>query len=105
MVYFVTIMAIHIYRKNETKDLLFEITDDLYETLSAAIDILENKTGIFIDNYGDSRLSHQHSELLLQLLRTEIEDKRISPNETVNDFIVFLKKVIHDKIDLEMIGD
>jgi len=42
-------MAIHIYTNKEATHLLFTITDELYSALTVPIEILEKKTGIFID--------------------------------------------------------
>lgn len=94
-------MSIHIYKNKQETGLLFTITDELYSALTTPIVILEKKTGIFIDEYGDTRLSHQHAVLLLQFIKSEIA----TPGNSVLDFVDFLEKIINDKTDLYLIGN
>lgn len=95
-------MSIHIYKnKQGTGGLLFTITDELYSAITIPIEILEKKTGIFIDEYGNTRLTHQHALLLLQLIRSEIA----KPAKNVLDLIDFLEKTVNSKTDLQLIGD
>ncbi|OQP59758.1 hypothetical protein A3860_36375 [Niastella vici] len=94
-------MSIHIYKNKSATDLLFTITDELYSSLAVPIEILKKKTGIFIDEYGNTRLTHQHALLLIQLIKNEIT----KPGKSVLDFIDFLEKTVNDKTDLQLIGD
>jgi hypothetical protein len=94
-------MSIHIYKNRKAIDSLFIITDEVYNALRIPIEILEKKTGIFIDDCGDTRLSHQHTMLLLQLIQIEI----IKPAKPLMDFMEFLEKMINGKTDLELIGE
>jgi len=94
-------MSIHIFSDKKRTDLLFVITDQVYSVLAVPLEILEKKTGVFIDEYGDTRLCHQHAMLLLQAIKNEIA----KPGKPVMDFIDFLEKLVKDKTDVELIGD
>jgi len=94
-------MSIHIYKNPKASDLLFTITDELYSALTVPVEILEKKTGVYIDEYGNTRLTHQHALLLVQIIKNEIA----KPGKSILDFIDFLEKIIKDKMDLKLVGD
>jgi hypothetical protein len=98
-------MPIDIHLKNNKNTPLFSITDELYDSLTSAIEALEKKTGIFIDLYGDTRLTHQHAALLLQMISDEIVTKKLIPTRAVTDFTGFLQKLVREQTDVELIGD
>jgi hypothetical protein len=98
-------MPIHIHFPNNTTTPLFTITDDLYSTLTSSFTTLEEKTGIFIDPYGNARLSHQHAALLLKLINDELANRQLLPNKEVTAFTNFLGQIIRERTDVELIGD
>jgi hypothetical protein len=98
-------MGIDIYRKKETKGALFSISDELYDILENVFDKFRDKTGVFIDNYGDCRLTFQHSNVLLQLIKTEIESKRLRLDASLREFIEFLQEIVKNETEVDLIGD
>ncbi len=94
-------MPIHIHLPNNTTTPLFTLTDDLYTALTSSFTTLEKKTGIFIDLYGDARLSHQHAELLLKIINEEVANKPVA----VTAFTNFLEQMIREQTDIMLIGD
>jgi hypothetical protein len=98
-------MPIHIHLPQNTTTSLFTITDELYDALESPFETLEQKTGIFIDPYSDSRLTHQHAALLLRIINDEIATNKLLPIKTVIEFTGFLEKLVREQIDVEFIGD
>jgi hypothetical protein len=85
-------VPIHIHLPNNTTTSLFTLTDDLYTALTSPFTTLEKKTGIFIDPYGNARLTHQHAALLLKIINAKFSvlfkdwDKRFNYPDFVYDF-------------------
>ncbi len=52
---------------NEASILTLELSD--YSEISPAIQVLEHKTGVSIDPYGDTRLSPSHASILALEIR------------------------------------
>ena len=98
-------MSIYICYKRGDRQPIFTITDELFDILSGPLEEFEKKTGVYIDNYGNSRLYYQHSMLLLQLITNDINNKKQLPERSVMNFITFLEEAINNKTDLELIGD
>jgi hypothetical protein len=94
-------MPIHIHLPNNTTTPLFTITDELYNTLTSSLTTFEEKTGIFIDPYGDTRLSHQHAALLLKIINEEVANKQ----PAVTAFAGFLEQISRSQTDAMLIGD
>jgi hypothetical protein len=94
-------MPIHIHLPNNTTTPIFTITDDLYTALTSPFTTLEKKTGIFIDPYGNARLTHQHAALLLKIINEEVANKPIA----VTAFTNFLEQMIKEQMDVMLIGD
>lgn len=93
-------MPIHIHLPNNTTTPLFTLTDELYTALTSPFSTLEEKTGVFIDQYGDARLSHQHAALLLKIINEEL-----APNKAITGFTNFLAQMISRQMDVMLIGD
>jgi hypothetical protein len=98
-------MPIHIHLPNNTTTPIFTITDDLYTTLTSPFITLEEKTGIFIDPYGNARLTHQHAALLLKFINEEVANKQLVLNNAITGFTNFLEQMISRQIDVVLIGD
>jgi DNA-binding transcriptional regulator YhcF (GntR family) len=98
-------MSIDIYRRNDTKNRLFGISEDLYEILSKAVlNEFERRTGVFIDEYGKSRLTYQHAAILLFLLKESIINNKISP-KPLTEIMRFLEQMIETETDVDLHGD
>ena len=98
-------MALDIYKRGQQNTVLFSISDDLYDLLSDIIIEFKRVTGLFIDNYGDTRLTHQHAELLIKLLRGNIVAQQHNAYKEYQLFTDFLINSTKQELDLEMIGD
>jgi hypothetical protein len=98
-------MPIHIHRPNNTTTPLFTLTDELYAALTSLFTTLEEKTGIFIDPFGDARLSHQHAALLLKIINEEVANKQLTLNKAITAFTNFLEQMIREQMDVVLIGD
>jgi hypothetical protein len=98
-------MPIHIHHPNNTITPIFTLTDELYTALTAPFTTLEKKTGIFIDPYGDARLTHQHAGLLLKIINEEVASKQLTLNNAISGFTNLLAQMIHEQMDVVLIGD
>jgi len=99
-------MGIDIHVRNEKRNRLFTITDDLYDILDKAlIDAFEKRTGVFLDNFGTTRLSFQHTAIFIQLLKKAMEQKEIPSIKPVTDLIRLLDNTVKEKVDLDFVGD
>jgi hypothetical protein len=98
-------MSIHIHLRNNTITPLFTITDELIDALASSFELFEKKTCVFIDQYGDTRLSYQHTALLLKIINGEIEAQNLLSNRTIIDLTGFLEKLVNEHTDVELIGD
>ena len=99
------LMPIHIHLHNNTTTSIFTITDDLYTALASPFNTLEKKTGVFIDPYGNARLSHQHAALLLKIINEEEANKQLAPNKAITEFTNFIAQMIREQMDVMLIGD
>ena len=99
-------MGVDIYKRNENRNRLFEISEELYGELSKVglIGEFERKTSVFIDDIGKSRLTYQHSKILVDLLRGYIKNKKL-PTETATGFMNFLETLIKTETDVDLVGD
>jgi hypothetical protein len=98
-------MPIHIHRPNNTTTPLFTLTDELYAALTSPFTTLKKKTGIFIDLYGDARLSHQHAALLLNIINEEVANKQLTLYKAITAFTNLLEQMIREQMDVMLIGD
>jgi hypothetical protein len=98
-------MPIRIHLPNNTTTPLFTLTDDLYTALTSPLTTLEEKTGIFIDPYGEARLSHQHAALLLKIINDEVTNKQLALNNAITGFTNFLGQMIKKQMDVMLVGD
>jgi hypothetical protein len=98
-------MPIHIHLPNNTTTPIFTITDELYSALTSPFTIFEEKTGIFIDPYGDARLSHQHAALLLKIISDEVANKKLLLKNVITGFTNFLEQLVRMQTDVILIGD
>ncbi len=55
---------IHLLKNGRAEDFLLSIDDSEYLELSPAIELYKSKTGLFIDQYGDLKLSSGVSPLI-----------------------------------------
>jgi hypothetical protein len=98
-------MPIHFHLPNNSTTPIFTITDELYTTLTSPFTTLEEKTGIFIDPYGDARLSHHHAALLLKIINEEVANKQLALNNAITGFTSFLEQLVREQKDVILIGD
>ncbi|HEY8896002.1 MAG TPA: hypothetical protein VIM79_14350 [Niastella sp.] len=98
-------MPIHIHLPDNTTTPLFTLTDELYTALTFPFTTLEKKTGVFIDPYGNARLSHQHAALLLKIINEEVANKQLAPNTAITGLTNFLAQIISEQMDVMLIGD
>lgn len=57
-------LDIHIYENGQQAELLFQIDDRLYNSLSPVFDLYKSRTGIFIDPYRDTIFSNGLIQLI-----------------------------------------
>jgi hypothetical protein len=99
-------MSIDIFRKGDNRQTLFRISDEVYDMLeNTAFATFQQRTGLYIDNYGDCLLTYQHAGLLQQLIKKAIDDKEIARSKPVDELINFLDNVVVQQTDIVLAGD
>ncbi len=95
-------MSIHFYKKGDTKNDLFHLSDDECTMLEQVFDEFRSKTGISIDSFGNARLYPDN----FKLLKTITEQKFIGRDNTgITDFIHFMDNVIAEDLLIDAVGD
>lgn len=61
-------MGIHFYRSRTKEGSLFHLSTATYELIEPAVDLLERKTGLSLDLYGDTKLTDNNAAMLLDLM-------------------------------------
>lgn len=86
------------HRQNSSlkKDRRFGL--DNYDLFKPGFEFLRSKTGVGIDEYGDTRLYPDHQRFLLEYWKDE-------KNERVRRFASFLLQAINENETLLFIGD
>lgn len=64
-------MSIHFYRKDNTSQSIFKISDATYDMLQGSLNKFEKKTGIFIDPYGKVNLYPDNLRLLSEIIKDD----------------------------------
>jgi hypothetical protein len=99
-------MAVDIYKRKDTKNRLFQITDKLYDFMAKSIlEKFEKATGVYIDNYGIQMITFQHLQLLRKILQDELNQKDKKFPKEAQDFLFFLTSAIGNELDLDFVGD
>ncbi|RFS21182.1 hypothetical protein DVR12_17770 [Chitinophaga silvatica] len=99
-------MAIDIYKRKDTRNLRFQITDQLYNSIEDTIIAqFQKKTGVYIDNYGTTILTFQHARILKELLEVESKSAGNDVSKETEMLIAFLSDVYNNETDLDLIGD
>ena len=99
-------MAIDIYRRKQYTELLFQLDEKLYARLAPVVlKEFERRTGVFIDEYGDTLLSFQHAGTLGVLLQQAIDLRTIQPDAAATALVALLNKAVADETDLDLLGD
>ena len=96
-------MTLDIYKleNGQAGELLFSLNDLSYSKLEPAFDLYKNKTGLFIDPYGDIKLSSGFEPLI-----KSINDATTKENEQLfKDVINILNKAHLNNYEVIFVGD
>jgi hypothetical protein len=98
-------MALDIYRIEdiERKNRIFSLEDEDMAALSHFFTELEEKTGVSVDAYDDTRLHVDHMKLLSRLITEQLRDGK--RDQRVRAFKDFLDKMISEGEALFFRGD
>lgn len=77
------------------------IDDDDYQLLNDAFTELESKSGVFVDQYSDTRLSPDHACILVK----KISDLKTSPSSAILDLLEMLKSSVENSQWILILGD
>ena len=90
------------YLSREDEDMI-SLSDNDFNILFPYFEKLNNKVGIFINEYSDSKLSPDHIKILLNFLKKDIKHLTKYPN--IKNLIDLLIRASANKIWIEITGD
>ena len=96
-------MGIEFKYINRKDEVLISLSDNDFNILFPYFEKLNNKVGIFIDEYSDSKLSPEHIKILLNFLKKDIKHLTKYPN--IKNLIDLLIRASANKKWIEVIGD
>jgi len=74
-----------------------------FNVLYPIFNILNNKTGIMIDEYSDALLSPNHTKILLDLITNNVDKKSLSDN--LLQLLNLFEKAIESNTWIKIIGE
>ena len=94
-------LDIHKLENGKAGELLFSINNSVYSKLEPAFELYKNKTGLYIDPYGDRKLSSG-----LEPLITSINEITTKENEHLfNEIISVLNEAESNNYGVIFVGD
>ncbi len=94
---------------NKTEKHLFSLESYKYNHLEEIFTNFKYRTGIYIDEYGDSRLNIGDQKLIIQLINEYVEKTDLNKNKlktkTILEFSGLLSYFIENNYNLELFGD
>lgn len=97
------------FHRFDNKELLFQIDDKKFGILSEIFESFTHWTGIFVDRYGDLKLTIEDQLTIVKIIDKYIEVTDLNKNKLKTTVIIEFKGVliflINNKIELELLGD
>jgi hypothetical protein len=101
-------MALDFHRL-DNREYLFGLDDKKYKNLEEIFNEYKNWTGIYIDEYGDTKLTIENLKIVLKIIDTYINktNLNIDKQKTVDilEFRTLLKYFSEQNFDIEILGD
>jgi len=98
-------MPLDIYNLN-TNERIFVLNDDLYDLLFSAFEHHYQRTGLFIDQYGDLTMDiSQQQELLDSVLHYLCPNNDKTKQQNLMEFLELLNNCIRNNIVIRFFGD
>lgn len=102
-------MAIEIYKSDNKNKILFTLDISIHEKLEQIFNQIYNKTGIYVDPYGTTRLSINHMILLKKLFDKELPNLKSHNNTTdlrcIIEFGTFISNALDENKEVIFEGD
>jgi hypothetical protein len=95
-------MAVEFYDINDrsSKIVLFSLNDQDFEALEPVLNEYKKKTGLIIDQYGNTRIHSDHTRLIVDLIDEYLSNSRLN-----NRLLEIKEKLRNIKCDLLAVGD
>lgn len=101
-------MALDFHRL-DNHEFLFKLDDKKYSNLNDVFTEYKQWTGVYIDQYGDTKLTVDHQKILVKIIDSYIEKNNLNSNkQKVVDILEFraLMTFFSDKnCDIKILGD
>jgi hypothetical protein len=101
-------MALDIHRL-DNNEYLFGLDSSKYEHLFDIFESYLNWTGIYIDEYGDTKLAVENQKTLIKIIDKYVENTNINLDKkktiTILEFRGMLNYFINSNISIELLGD
>lgn len=101
-------MALDFHRL-DNRAYLFGLDDKKYNNLDEIFTAYKNWTGIYIDQYGDSKLTIENQKMLVKIIDTYLDKTNLNTDKQktidILEFRALLRYFSEHKIDIEILGD
>ena len=101
-------MALDFHRL-DNREYLFGLDDKNYKNLDEIFTEFKNWTGIYIDEYGDTKLTIENQKIVLKIIDVYINKTNLKTDKqkTVDilEFRTLLKYFSDQNFDIEILGD
>ena len=101
-------MALDFHRL-DNREYLFGLDDKNYKNLDEIFTEFKNWTGIYIDEYGDTKLTIENQKIVLKIIDVYINKTNLNTDKqkTVDilEFRTLLKYFSDQNFDIEILGD
>lgn len=97
-------LDIHKLENGKAGELLFQINDSMYNLLEPAFQLFKQRTGLFIDPYGDLKFSSGLSGLIGAVSDSSGKIELIE-QKNYNEFLILLEGLERNKAHVVFLGD
>ncbi|AZA75140.1 hypothetical protein [Chryseobacterium indoltheticum] len=101
-------MALDFHRP-DNKEYLFGLDDKKYKNLHEIFTEYKNWTGIYVDPYGDVKLTIENQKMIVKIIDNYIEKTNLNTDKQktidILEFRTLLKYFSHQNLEIEIIGD
>ncbi|WP_207534839.1 hypothetical protein [Desertivirga arenae] len=101
-------MALDFYRR-DTQEYLFGLGDQQFHNLQEIFKEFQYRTGLIIDQYGDTVLSIENQQTLIKIIDGFIEKTDLNKDKaktvSIIEFRGLLNYFITNRVDLQLKGD
>jgi hypothetical protein len=98
-------LDLHVLENGRHAKLLYQIQHDQYMRMQSAINLFKKRTGIYIDEYKDTKFSSGLKPLIQTLKDSVPDDKKSLAAQEINSLIAVLEEAEKNDTSVIFVGD